>query len=78
MRGLKRFGIFLQQFLVTLVTSDEHDDDGEDLLPGGVGGHVAEADGGQRRARVVQGRHVGLGVGHTAAVGQAHPLGQKI
>ena len=59
-------------------TSNEHDDHGEDLLPGGVGRHIAEPDGGQRGAGVVEGCHVSLGIGHASAVGQPHPLGQKI
>ena len=60
------------------LTSDEHDDDGEDLLVLGVGGDVPEADGRQRGESVVEGGDVGLGVGNAAAVGEAHPLGQEV
>ena len=60
------------------LTADDHDDDGEDLFGPRVGGDVAEADGGERGAGVVEGRHVGLGVRHAAAVRQGHPLRQEV
>ena len=50
-------------------TSDEHDNDREDFLPHGVGRHITESYRGERRAGVIQGCHVGLGVRHTTAVG---------
>ena len=59
-------------------TSDDHDDDGEDLFRPRVGGHVAEADGGERGAGVVEGGDVGVGVRHAPAVRQGHALRQKV
>ena len=64
--------------LLNEFTSDDHDDDGEDLLGPGVGRDVAESDGGERGAGVVQGGHVGVGVRDAAAVRQRHLLRQQV
>ena len=55
-------------------TSDEHDDDRENLFADGVGRNVAKANRREGGAGVVECRHVGFLEGHTAAVGTSRPL----
>ena len=59
-------------------TSNEHDDDGEYFLLPGVGGHVAEADGGEGGACEVEGGGVGVQVRDQRPVGQLVEAGQLV
>ena len=59
-------------------TSNEHDDDGEYFLLPGVGGHVAEADGGEGGAGEVEGGGVGVQVGDLGLVFEPVEVGQLL
>ena len=65
-------------YTITDFTSDEHDDNWKYFFPSRVGRDVAEADGGEGGAGVVECRHVSLGVGDAAAVWKTHSFGQQI
>ena len=52
-----------QAWRLSMLTSDEHDDDGEYLLLPGVAGNITKPNSGQRGAGVVHGGHIGINLG---------------